>query len=195
VEVIFAALIGGAGNLYGAILGGVSYMVISTIWRGISRDGRWFLGIALLILVFKFREGIWGNIIVVWKRRTPDRRMTRAYKHHYLRADDRRDPLYHLDWAFRDLREHEDCQFCPRMIYNHCLAYILIACSAFDPKQFSLDCLSPSWWSFRSFHYREFIVRRLYGESIDYAIISTYAVLLIGVDLVKWNLGDKVPFR
>jgi len=76
--VIFAALIGGAENLYGAILGGVSYMVISNyLARYIPRMGNVF-GVALLILVFKFREGIWGNIISVWKRRDTDRRMTRA---------------------------------------------------------------------------------------------------------------------
>ncbi len=34
-----------------------------------------------------------------------------------------------------------------------------------------------------------FIIRRLYGESLDYAIIATYAVLLIGVDAVKWIWG------
>lgn len=34
-----------------------------------------------------------------------------------------------------------------------------------------------------------FVIRRLYGQSIDYAIIGTYAVLLIGVDLTKWIFG------
>jgi branched-chain amino acid transport system permease protein len=34
-----------------------------------------------------------------------------------------------------------------------------------------------------------FIIRRLYGQSIDYAIIATYAVLLIGVDVLKWIYG------
>ncbi len=34
-----------------------------------------------------------------------------------------------------------------------------------------------------------FVIRRLYGESIDYAIIATYAVLLIGVDACKWVWG------
>lgn len=36
-----------------------------------------------------------------------------------------------------------------------------------------------------------FIIRRLYGESIDYAIIATYAVLLIGIDLIKWRWGTQ----
>lgn len=33
------------------------------------------------------------------------------------------------------------------------------------------------------------IIRRLYGQSVDYAIIATYAVLLIGVDAIKWIWG------
>lgn len=34
-----------------------------------------------------------------------------------------------------------------------------------------------------------FVVRRLYGESIDYAVIATWGVLLIITDLVKWYFG------
>ncbi|MGC8605753.1 MAG: branched-chain amino acid ABC transporter permease, partial [Desulfomonilaceae bacterium] len=34
-----------------------------------------------------------------------------------------------------------------------------------------------------------YIIRRLYGASIDYAIIATYAVMLIGVDAIKWIWG------
>jgi len=33
------------------------------------------------------------------------------------------------------------------------------------------------------------VIRRLYGQSVDYAIIATYAVLLIGVDAIKWIWG------
>ena len=40
-----------------------------------------------------------------------------------------------------------------------------------------------------SYVIERFVIRRLYGASIDYAIIATYAVLLIGVDLVKWIWG------
>ncbi|MGD0623730.1 MAG: branched-chain amino acid ABC transporter permease [Thermodesulfobacteriota bacterium] len=36
-----------------------------------------------------------------------------------------------------------------------------------------------------------FIIRRLYGESLDYTIIATYAVLLIGADLIKWIWGAQ----
>jgi branched-chain amino acid transport system permease protein len=38
-----------------------------------------------------------------------------------------------------------------------------------------------------------FVIRRLYGKSIDYAIIATYAVLLIGVDACKWAWGSTCP--
>lgn len=34
-----------------------------------------------------------------------------------------------------------------------------------------------------------FIIRRLYGESVDYTFIATFAVALIGVDLIKWIWG------
>ena len=74
VEVIFAAFIGGAGNLYGAIMGGVSYMVISNYLARYIPRWEMFLGLALLVLVFKFREGIWGSLLNLRKGRT-DRRM------------------------------------------------------------------------------------------------------------------------
>src|SRR5512139_1732546 len=45
-----------------------------------------------------------------------------------------------------------------------------------------------------SYVIERFIIRRLYGESLDYAIIASYAVLLIGVDLIKWIWGaNPVP--
>ena len=42
-----------------------------------------------------------------------------------------------------------------------------------------------------SYFIEKYIIRRLYGQSIDYAIIATYAVLLIGVDLIKWIYGPN----
>ena len=62
VEVIFAVLIGGAGNLYGAIIGGVAYMVISNYLATYIARWEMFLGIGLLILVFRFRAGVWGAV-------------------------------------------------------------------------------------------------------------------------------------
>ena len=34
-----------------------------------------------------------------------------------------------------------------------------------------------------------FVIRKLYGESLDYTFIATFAVTLIGVDLIKWIWG------
>jgi len=62
VEVIFATLIGGPGNLYGAIIGGVLYMVISNYLASYIPRWEMFLGIALLIVVFRFRKGVWGYV-------------------------------------------------------------------------------------------------------------------------------------
>jgi branched-chain amino acid transport system permease protein len=62
VGVVFACLIGGAGNLYGAIIGGVAYMMISNFLAIYIQRWEMFLGIALLIIVFRFRKGIWGSI-------------------------------------------------------------------------------------------------------------------------------------
>ena len=45
-----------------------------------------------------------------------------------------------------------------------------------------------------SYVIEKFVIRRLYGKSIDYAIIASYAVLLMGVDLIKWVWGaSPVP--
>ena len=42
-----------------------------------------------------------------------------------------------------------------------------------------------------SYVIERFVIRKLYGVSIDLAIIATYAVLLIGVDLIKWIWGTS----
>ena len=62
VGVVFACLIGGAGNLYGAIIGGVAYMMISNYLAIYIHRWEMFLGLSMLIIVFKFRKGIWGYI-------------------------------------------------------------------------------------------------------------------------------------
>jgi branched-chain amino acid transport system permease protein len=60
VEVVFAALIGGAGSVYGAVCGGLAYMLISNFLPNHIQRWEMFLGLALLLLVFRFRSGIWG---------------------------------------------------------------------------------------------------------------------------------------
>lgn len=60
VEVIFAALIGGPGSLYGMLIGGGIYMSISNYLASYITRWEMFLGIILLILVFRFPKGLWG---------------------------------------------------------------------------------------------------------------------------------------
>jgi branched-chain amino acid transport system permease protein len=62
VEVIFAVLIGGPASLYGAIIGGVVYMLISNFLAIYIPRWEMFLGFALLIIVFRFRTGVFGFI-------------------------------------------------------------------------------------------------------------------------------------
>ena len=69
VEVIFAALIGGAGNVYGALVGGVAYMIISNFLPNYVQRWEMFLGFALLLLVFRFRAGLWGWLTARLPRR------------------------------------------------------------------------------------------------------------------------------
>ncbi len=69
-------------------------------------------------------------------------------------------------------------------------AYILIA---------SVRALGiPFWWggllavlvaALAGYCIERLVIRRLYGESLDYTFIATYAVFLIGVDIVKWIWG------
>ena len=62
VGVVFACLIGGAGNLYGALIGGVTYMIISNFLPIYIHRWEMFLGFSLLIITFRFRKGVWGYI-------------------------------------------------------------------------------------------------------------------------------------
>ncbi len=62
VGVVFACLIGGAGNMYGALAGGVIYMIISNFLPIYIQRWEMFLGISLLIITFRFRKGVWGYI-------------------------------------------------------------------------------------------------------------------------------------
>lgn len=75
VGVIFACLIGGAGNLYGAILGGVIYMLISNFLAIYIYRWEMFLGFILLIIVFRFRMGVWGYIRRIYEDRLAPRLM------------------------------------------------------------------------------------------------------------------------
>jgi branched-subunit amino acid ABC-type transport system permease component len=69
-------------------------------------------------------------------------------------------------------------------------AYLLISLLPFTKGNFFLSALVAVIAVVPiSYTIERYIVRRLYGVSIDYAIIATYAVVLIGVDLIKWIWG------
>jgi len=42
-----------------------------------------------------------------------------------------------------------------------------------------------------SYLIERFIIRRLYGESLDYTFIATFAITLMGVDTIKWVWGPN----
>ena len=62
IDIIFASLLGGAGNLYGAVVGGILYMLITNYLPIWVSDWEAFLGIVLLVLVFNFRRGLSGFV-------------------------------------------------------------------------------------------------------------------------------------
>jgi branched-chain amino acid transport system permease protein len=69
VGVVFACLIGGAGKLYGAILGGLVYMLISNFLPIYIQRWEMFLGITMLLIIFKFRKGMWGYVDEYFQKR------------------------------------------------------------------------------------------------------------------------------
>ena len=72
VEVIFASLIGGAGSVYGAIIGGFGYMTIANYLPKYIQRWEMFLGFALLLQILFFREGIWGYLTKVFNQTKPE---------------------------------------------------------------------------------------------------------------------------
>lgn len=60
VSPIFAVLMGGAGNLYGAVIGGMIYKFLSEYIAIYISAWELFFGMALLIMVFRFRTGVVG---------------------------------------------------------------------------------------------------------------------------------------
>lgn len=59
-RIIFSVLIGGAGNLYGAVVGAVTFEMLSNYLATTISRWEMVLGAMLLVLVFWFRQGITG---------------------------------------------------------------------------------------------------------------------------------------
>jgi len=68
IEVIFAVLIGGAGNLFGALVGGVVFKLMSNYLATAITRWELVMGVLLLILVFRFRLGLTGYAIGLRQR-------------------------------------------------------------------------------------------------------------------------------
>jgi branched-chain amino acid transport system permease protein len=80
--------------------------------------------------------------------------------------------------------------------FAHAMAYTLgvylfITFLHLIPGAFSLSALLSAICMIPVAYLLErFIIRRLYGESLDYSIIATYAVLLIGTDFITFVWGN-----
>ena len=67
IRVIFACLIG-HGCLYGSIVGGIIYMLITNLLPIYFQRWELLLGVSLLLIVFRFRKGIWGGLETLFNR-------------------------------------------------------------------------------------------------------------------------------
>jgi branched-chain amino acid transport system permease protein len=65
-EIIFANLIGGAGNIYGALIGGIFYMVMRDNISIYFERWELILGIILVVMAIHFKTGISGYIYKVY---------------------------------------------------------------------------------------------------------------------------------
>jgi branched-chain amino acid transport system permease protein len=61
-EIIFANLIGGIGNIYGALIGGMVYMIIRDFLSIYVERWELVLGVVLVVTALRFRTGITGYI-------------------------------------------------------------------------------------------------------------------------------------
>jgi branched-chain amino acid transport system permease protein len=63
---------------------------------------------------------------------------------------------------------------CIPLMHGHFIPAALLAILAVIPISYVIE---------------RFVIRRLYGESLDYTFIATFAITLIGVDTIKWVWG------
>ncbi len=69
-------------------------------------------------------------------------------------------------------------------------AYLLVSAMPLTGNNFIISAISAVLAVIPiSYLIERFVISKLYGISIDYAIIATYAVVLIGIDAIKWIWG------
>jgi len=107
----------------------------------------------------------------------------------FLRIFHRRDPLFHFHRALPDLRNHARRQLCPypdlqhrRLCSNH--LHPLDERKFYPAAILAILAVIPV-----SYVIERYVIRRLYGESLDYTFIATFAITLMGVDTIKWVWG------
>ena len=61
-EVVFAVLLGGPGTVYGAIVGGIAYSLLSYYIAAVIQTWEFFLGVGLLTIVYVLRKGIYDLV-------------------------------------------------------------------------------------------------------------------------------------
>ncbi len=197
VEVIFATLIGGAGNLYGALAGGVVFMVLRDNLSTHIPQWEWILGLLLLGVVFYLRQGLSGFVLtacqVVRAALRPQAggggvgKMVQTLLYGFTIGA----ILYFfsigLSITFGTMKI---INFAHSMVYTLGVYFFITVLPVLNGI-FPLAVLAAIAMAIPVAYVMErFVIRRLYGESLDYAMIATYAMLLIGTDAIKWFWGN-----
>jgi branched-chain amino acid transport system permease protein len=68
-EVLVATLLGGAGTVYGPFFGSLAFIGIRDVVSKYITHWEFSVGVLMLIVLFKFREGIWGSIALLYRRK------------------------------------------------------------------------------------------------------------------------------
>ena len=177
-------------------MGGVIYQLITNFLPIWVTDWEAFLGIALLILVFNFRKGLRichdGGRGRPGKRRAAGRGV-RRYDPDPDPGPDHRGILYFvsigLSLTFGIVKV---LNFAHVAVYA--LGIYLFISSAPGGDMFpvalviAMVAMVPL-----AYVVERYVIRRLYGESVDYTIIATYAVLLIATNGIKRIWGVPQP--
>jgi branched-chain amino acid transport system permease protein len=61
-EVLVATLLGGSGTVYGPFFGSLAFIGIRDVVSKYITHWEFFVGVLMLIVLFKFRGGVWGSI-------------------------------------------------------------------------------------------------------------------------------------
>lgn len=77
-EVLVATLLGGAGTVYGPFFGSLAFVGIRDVVSKFITHWEFSLGVLMLIVLFKFRGGIWGSIDLLFRQKFGGKREIRG---------------------------------------------------------------------------------------------------------------------